>query len=316
MHVSATKPLSEGEAHSRLWESFWREAGADGCTAAFPTRARSALQRRWQQYFLKIKRGSVLDIATGRGAVLRHAATALPGASDFTLTGVDLAHTLPPDTEWMSFVGGMSAASLTFEDRSFDHVTSQFGIEYSDFNVALGEAARVCARTMLLLVHAAEGVVIRQNKLQAEQADWLLEELHFFEALATHLAQPTEASVARLARLFEQVTARARADENTSLLEGVLAAAVELQERARRQGRAGSQSAVAGLVDQLSGHRRRMVLLGRAGVSREQAHGAASTLQKLGFPSAAVSEERFGCEGQLVGYWLQATRTDDQERKG
>lgn len=310
--VDLSKQSPPPKPDPTLWQSFWQEAGLHGCTVAFPTAARKALEERWLGFFRQIDGTSVLDVATGRGAVLSYAAAVLPETLGVELTGVDLANRLSTNNR-TRMLGGVDAASLPFSDCSFDHVTSQFGVEYAGFEAALAEAGRVCARTMLLLVHAAEGVVIRHNLLQATQADWLLNELHFPTNLAAHFAEPTEASSVKLDRLLQQIRERAQLDENISVLEAVYESALDLQDRANKEAPDAIQQAIALLADELSQHRDRMALLGRACVNRERVDAAAAKLKSLSFASATVFEERPGHDRQLVGYWLEAARGTKHE---
>lgn len=313
MRVIPKERVLASEPPVNLWELFWADAGLHGCTACFPDSARSSLEAQWRRYFRALEGTSVLDIGTGRGAVLAYAASILGSDSQVTLTGVDLTQSLPVAPSWMRFRGGVDAASLPFFNRSFDHVTSQFGIEYSNFEAALTEAARVCARSMKMLVHAADGVITRQNGLQAEQVDWLLDDLGFMANLAAHFAAPTKSSAAIVNNLLIRISGRARVDENMSLLEGIYTAAVELQKRATRDAPHDIQNAIRELAGQLSQHRDRMKLLGDAGVRRARIDEASASLKAVGFGFVLVREERSGDDGQLIGYWLEAARNGKQE---
>jgi len=310
--VDLSKQSPQPKPDSKLWQSFWQGAGLHGCTVAFPTVARKALEERWLEFFRQIDGTSVLDVATGRGAVLSYAAAVIPETAGVELTGVDLAEG-PPTNNRTRMLGGVDAATLPFSDCSFDHVTSQFGVEYAGFEAALAETGRVCARNLLVLVHAAEGVVVRHNQLHATQADWLLNELHFPTNLAAHFAKPTKASAGKLDKLLQLVRERARVDENMSVLEAVYESALELQDRAVAEDPDAIQQAIALLAEELSQHRDRMALLGRAGVNRERMDAAAARLKSSGFASAFVFEERPGRDRQLVGYWLEAARGKMQE---
>ncbi len=89
----------------------------------------------------------VLDVATGSGnAALRAAGT---GAR---VTGLDLVPDLLEVAEHRAFEAGLEidlvagdAEALPFEDQSFDHVISVFGVQFAPrHRVAAAEMARVC----------------------------------------------------------------------------------------------------------------------------------------------------------------------------
>jgi ubiquinone/menaquinone biosynthesis C-methylase UbiE len=309
-HDALEGALSKQDKRPSSWELFWAEAGVDGCTALFPAAAQQAIVARWRSYFTGLKPGSaILDLATGAGAVLVHAAQAQPNGATFRLVGTDLATRPPDQTHFTEYHGGIDAASLPFPDGSFDCVTSQFGIEYAGFETALEEAGRVCRGGINMLVHAAGGVVVRQNVLQADQADWILEELALPARLADHFEAPTPASAAAVDELLRKIRARGSSDENVTLLESVYAAALSTQQLWQRNGPEAARQALAALSGQLALHRDRMRLLGGAGINRSRLDAAAERLRNAGFRLVKVDEERFGADDHLVGYWLGAQKT-------
>ena len=88
----------------RSWELFWAEAGTHGCTALFPPAAQQAVATKWCAYFAGLQpRSSILDVATGAGAVLTYAAHALPHGASFEMKGVDLASAAPGESAWMDY---------------------------------------------------------------------------------------------------------------------------------------------------------------------------------------------------------------------
>ena len=197
-----------------LWGLFWREAGIDGCTEAFPAK------------FAGASSGShVLDIGCGRGAVLDHARRA--GLAE--MSGVDLA-VLPPGP--FDIRSGIDAAALPFADRGFSIVTSQFGIEYAGLAIAGAEAARVADANLWLLLHAAEGPVVAQGSAQVEQIAWLSDGLDYFVRLRRHILQPTAATAADITAMRAAIVTEAESAENTPVLEAVWQAVPNLLEGA------------------------------------------------------------------------------------
>jgi ubiquinone/menaquinone biosynthesis C-methylase UbiE len=209
----------------------------------------------------------------------------------------------------MEYYGGVDARSLPFCDQSFQWVTSQFGIEYAGFEQALVEAARVCGRGMKMLVHAAEGVVVRQNVMQADQADWILNDLHLPDRLAEHFSDPSLKSASAIDQRLGAIRKRGETDENVTLLESVYSAALASQKHWEMKGQRAAREAVAELAAQLARHRDRMRLLGGAGIERPRIEAAMADLRARGFEELRVEEERFGADNHLVGYWLEANRT-------
>lgn len=167
------------------WRDYWK---ADRPASCMPENERTAqeIAATWQRWFDECPGGSrILDIATGNGIVLTHAAaTGRQLNRAFALTGVDLADidplrylsSLEDDMRAATFIGGVAAEQLPFEAGSFDVVVSQYGLEYADLAQALGEVARVLAPggTLHWLAHSESSEVVQQNREQAVEVEYLL----------------------------------------------------------------------------------------------------------------------------------------------
>ena len=101
---------------------------------------------------IPLARGAhVLDIATGKGAVLLPAARRV--GSEGQVTGIDLSGGILKETEHLARAEGltnvelrkMDAEHLEFQDQTFDFVTCAFALNlFPDQEGALREMYRVC----------------------------------------------------------------------------------------------------------------------------------------------------------------------------
>jgi ubiquinone/menaquinone biosynthesis C-methylase UbiE len=167
------------------WRDYWK---ADRPASCMPENERTAqeIAATWRKWFGECQGGSrILDIATGNGIVLTHAAAAGRQLNRaFALTGVDLADidplrylsSLEDDMRAAKFIGSVAAERLPFEAGSFDVVVSQYGLEYADLQQALAEVARVLAPGGILhwLAHSESSEVVQQNREQALEVEYLL----------------------------------------------------------------------------------------------------------------------------------------------
>jgi SAM-dependent methyltransferase len=300
MSVGETQEMFGCRTEAAAWSAFWVDADADGCTAAFPPIARRSIDGRWRALISGAAPARhLLDIACGRGAVLMLAAsTGMAGR----LTGVDRA-TIPPGKGGLDIRSGIDAADLPFPDASFDIVTSQFGVEYAGLDAALAEAARVCGGALLVLTHAADGVVCRQMREQADQIGALLDDSKFRESLIAGDAESVRRAIDAMLPL----------QENVSLLQAVRQAVVALDQQRRHL----PPPAFADEVDALSGglaeHRARMAMLIDAAPDRAAIARAVSALDASGF-AATTEEERSGDD--VVGRWIIARRRASRDNSG
>ena len=180
----------------KSWTRYWRAGALNASTMEFTPDAQQKIARRWTEVFAALPAGgTILDIGTGLGAVIDLAAKSTSAERSLNATGIDLADIEPQGKTTLSSTahcqielkGGVSADALPFEDHSFSIITSQFAIEYSDFDRALDEVCRVSSDRFVALVHARDGVVVRQNGPIADQIQWLTRDLKLIDLLALHV---------------------------------------------------------------------------------------------------------------------------------
>lgn len=167
------------------WREYWRADRPASCMPENPVTA-AEIARHWVGWFSELADGArLLDVATGNGIVLAHAACAArESRKSFELTGVDLADIDPvhhlsklePGLRQAIFLGGVPAERLPFADRGFDAVTSQYGLEYADLGAAVAEAARVLVPggSLRWLAHSEGSEVVAQHQQQIGEVDFLL----------------------------------------------------------------------------------------------------------------------------------------------
>lgn len=170
---------------SHGWRHYWKEDRIASCLPENEATARE-IQEHWIELFADLPDGSrILDVATGNGILLAHAAMAAERVGKrFLLTGIDLAEidpfryvsNIPDGLRDARFIGGIAAEKLPFSDAEFDVVVSQYGVEYADLDKALDEVERVLgARGRLIwLAHSVDSVVVDQNRDHAVQVEFLL----------------------------------------------------------------------------------------------------------------------------------------------
>lgn len=176
---------SDNSRTSPGWRSYWLADRLQSCVAE-DAATEMEIAERWIARFAKLADGSrILDVATGNGVLLAHAAVAAERTGRrFELTGIDLAEIDParyvPDhpavRHGAMFLGGVDAAELPFDAAAMDVVVSQFGLEYADVGVALDELERVLAQggRLLWLAHSEGSAVVAQNSDQEKQVALLL----------------------------------------------------------------------------------------------------------------------------------------------
>lgn len=158
-----------------IWDRYWQADRIASCFDVIGCNYDEALLRDWRAFFLALDDGArVLDLCTGNGAIALVAAqVSADEAKGLHIEAVDRAAIDPVryvsrDREYLgniTFHGGTMSETLPFADATFDAVTSQYGVEYTDLEKTLAEVSRVLAPAgrLRLVLHAAEGHVVHTS---------------------------------------------------------------------------------------------------------------------------------------------------------
>jgi SAM-dependent methyltransferase len=164
-------------AHS--WDTFWRGTGAVGAFSSGGV-AHPDIAAFWHDFFTSVASRNesiqLLDVATGNGALLETALSILDDSlTAYTCVDISEAAIQNIERRFPGVVGVVTdALSIPLEDKRFDLVTSQFGVEYAGMD-AIGESARLVANggQLVLMLHFADGVVHKECQASLEAIEKL-----------------------------------------------------------------------------------------------------------------------------------------------
>jgi ubiquinone/menaquinone biosynthesis C-methylase UbiE len=301
-----------------MWSDYWNKGDLHACTREFSKDARRRIETKWASEFSQLCGGaSVLDLATGNGALIASLPACLPPSMpQVKAVGIDLAsiensaakYCQSNDILDVEFRGGINVASLPFEDEMFDLVTSQYGVEYADFSVAFKQACRVARDRLVFLVHAADGVVVRQNFDIVRQVAFVVDEIGVFQILRDYLYSQKSADWSPVNNVFEQLRREIYRVENKSFLEAVVHQLRQLVSALRVYPTDNILAAIDGFEASMKAHGARMAALNEAAKSKSELE----TLLQEDLPDwmqAREIEAEYSDDGEyLVGYWIKANR--------
>jgi ubiquinone/menaquinone biosynthesis C-methylase UbiE len=230
------------DANNRHWTQYWSTDRVAACFEGPQSNYEGTISDQWAEFFsAQPSPCNILDIGTGNGAVPVIARRiAMQQDKHFTITGVDAAAIDPhrfvqQEAEALAqitFMGGVSATSLPFEDAQFDAITSQFALEYMDSQATLDELARVAAAGAMLrcVVHVDNGIAAEAARQDLENCEYLLRESRLFDK-----AKRTMAFIVGLERSGAQLSA---ADDASArkLINGFQTALGRLKRRRQKLG--------------------------------------------------------------------------------
>lgn len=172
---------NSGHARSEAWSSYWKSGVLHSCVGSYAGNYGGAIAKFWNSVFGRLHEGSnVLDIATGNGALPKLLLDGFP-AKFGRVDAVDYSTVAPAwyDAEKMArivFHPKVAMERLPFEDRRFDAVISQYGLEYGRRQESLEECLRVAKESAFFafILHHADGILVRVAKQEVAHIDRLL----------------------------------------------------------------------------------------------------------------------------------------------
>jgi SAM-dependent methyltransferase len=165
------------------WSDYWASGALTSLPQDFIGNYDGEVAEFWNAQFAdQGPSARVLDVCTGNGPIALLAAShARAHGLSWTIDAVDAAH---PDIDTIArvsgadpavidrirFHGGTPIESLPFDADAFDLITSQYGLEYANLDLAAGELARLLAPggVLAFVHHAADSEMIRTMSAEAE----------------------------------------------------------------------------------------------------------------------------------------------------
>lgn len=196
------EPINTADAirlRQASWSRFWRSGALHSLESSVGADFAGDWASFWQRAFAACGPcDQVLDIGTGNGSLPRLLLNQL-GESAPYCDAVDLAQVRPawwemaPATsrERVVFHAGTRAEALPFENARFQHVFSQFGLEYTDLAQSVPELLRVLAPAgrVRLVVHHRDSQLAQVAREEHRHAGALLRDDGLL-AIATAMTEP------------------------------------------------------------------------------------------------------------------------------
>lgn len=309
------------------WASYYRSGALVSCPTNPEPYYTMEVREAWAEFFGELCDGDrILDLGTGNGPVTLIAKeTAVKHARQFAITGVDLAAIDPqrfvPDGEKLlsgiDFHAGVSVEALPFDAHSFDAISGQYILEYTDVERTLGECARVLRPTgkCRFILHHLESIIVTNALESLRQADMVLHETRTLRKFRRYCERAhdsrTRAERARgqLMEAGEHLQQVANQSLNPVLLKFVIAGVSGLLANRSRLGRGQMLHQTAVLERELKAWVSRLQDLVSAALSEDELERVVDLAGALGLPEIDRQLQWQG-GSNLVGWRLTLARRD------
>ena len=309
------------------WRNYWKEDRDASCVAK-NSDTEKEISEYWQSRFSKLLDGSrILDVATGNGIVLAHAAIAAERVGKrFSLTGIDLADinplryvsNLPEGLRQAKFVGRIAAEKLPFPDAHFDVVVSQYGLEYANLEAALGEVERVLVPGGQLhwLAHSKESVVVAQNHDQTKQVDFLLEQTSPIQVMRLLISKikkhkNVQHSMSKLQDSLQKAQSYSKENPPAAIVREVCTEILQVSQRWQAYDPNDLEKMLDDSKQRLIAHRQRINDLRAAVMTPYRQEVVHKKMQPPSWLNMSISVIRVGSASTIIGSIISALRAKE-----
>ena len=307
------------------WEAYYRGGAIATCPMGPGTSYTLELRDLWLAFFAALNDGGrELDVGTGNGAITLLAKEAATAAGrHLEIHGADLAAIDPPRHvpngaslfAGIAFHAGVPCERLGFADGSFDAVSGQYALEYTDTTYALAEIHRVLhpGGRALFVLHHEQSVLIRNARESLAQGALVLEDTKILRKLRRHATAELESAAAQRTSWAELSAAGMRLQQAAAtslaphLLHVVIDGVQKLLVFRRETGAAGFEREVDRFEREVRASVRRLQDLVGCAQSAEQMETMATGARRAGFECPAPELQHHAGEN-LVGWRLALTR--------
>jgi ubiquinone/menaquinone biosynthesis C-methylase UbiE len=307
------------------WAAYYRGGALVSCPVNAGLNYDQEVRDAWVAFFSALPVGArILDIGTGNGAVALIAReTAAERSLELRIKAVDLAEIDPPKyvpdgaklLAGIEFSGGVSTEALPFDESSFDAISGQYIVEYTDIPATLRECARVLVPggACQLILHHEDSIVVANARESLRHAVRVRDETRLVSHFRRYCeligesadkAEPARQDFIAAGRELEE---EAAASSNPLLLNFVLDSITRLLENRPGLGQAGLLEQVNRLEQLIDEWVSRLDDLVSAALDADGMQTLADDAEAAGFDAVQYEPQTQGGE-TLVGWRLHMRR--------
>ena len=172
--------------NSNHWSNYWQGGQLTSLPQDFKFNYDGIIQQEWHKCFAKLKnKSTIVDLCTGNCAIALLASQySFEHCKDFCLTAVDAANITkevilkahPQQKKYLDkikLLANSPIENLNLSHQHYDLITSQYGIEYSNWQQTAKKVAQLLKNngTFMMLCHSSHSQIIKT--MQIEQKDYL-----------------------------------------------------------------------------------------------------------------------------------------------
>jgi len=304
------------------WEAYYRGGALVSCPTGPEPNYSKEVRDAWTRFFARLSNGArILDIGCGNGPVALIATeTATELSRTFEIDAVDLAEIDPPAHvpngksmfSGIRFQSGINTEALPFDAASFDAVSGQYIIEYTNIQQTMAEVFRVLrpgAESQFIL-HHTESIVVCNARESLRHADLAIKEVKIIRLFrrycdkaseSVHKAENARRELFKAGARLEQI---ASGSENPLFLNYIIESVSTLFQHQNKMSSGQMLQTTDHLERELKNWIRRLSDLVSGARSAADLHDIVSFTEKLGFDDVDTALQMQDGDN-LVGWRLK-----------
>jgi len=219
------------------WSNYWKGGRLTSLPQDFRENYEGEIESFWKSVFSELSSHSeILDLCTGNGAIAL-LASSFSGKNklELNITAVDAAKIeisnltskydhLKNDIQNINFIGECRVENIDLQSDKFDLITSQYGIEYCDWNSSAAQVSRLLkpGGSFVLISHASDTDIVVYMSEEREEYN-TLEDLGFFLIFNNYLSRrKSYKETIRSLKKLNKSLIRIMQQKNSSLISGIV----------------------------------------------------------------------------------------------
>jgi len=183
------------------WSHYWRSGSLTSLPQDFSENYDGRIKDHWHKQLEQFEEQSkTLDVCTGNGAIAvltqqysdnnnKHFDVHATDGASINVKSLCASYPqLAASYEKINFHSGMLFEQLDLEQSSFDLITSQYGIEYTDWQASASNIAKLLKTggKLCLICHAPNTDITKYMKLEQQEYQYI-QQLGFFDDIKSYL---------------------------------------------------------------------------------------------------------------------------------
>lgn len=299
---------------SKHWTTYWSEGHKTSFGSHFSDLYSGDIKDFWLKEFkATLIGGEVLDLCTGNASLIRLAIQGVEHSEEINFTGIDYAEVAVEEEltskSNIKLIFNTNVEKLPSQDKEFDLVVSNYGIEYANLDKVIAETDRVLkvGGSLIFVVHSHDSHIVKLNTRELEFIDALQVNEGVLDSLNSMVLSIENKDIS----IEDKEQCRTKLNIALGSISSLYSDMIETTEFSSflrfllKKDTTDKQIHLNNYKDSLTHHRERLMSLVSAALSEEQLAALQEKLECMGYSCcdfSPLTTKRDGVIGHIIKY--------------